>query len=158
MISVMASTPVAADLAVAVVFGVVRTGLRIGATVTGGLRPVLDPVLRPERWPRRLQDLAESGYEQRQLAVAEAIRLYRTVAPKLVTDVLDQLDLTTIVRGVLDDIDLPGIIRASTGSVAGESVRDARIQVMAADDAVAERFARFFRRQQPPRPVTPHDG
>ncbi len=156
MIYDMAPQPVAADLAVAVVFGAVRTCWRIGGRVTDGLRPVLDPVLRPEHWPQRLRELAESGYEQRELAVAEVIRLYRTVTPKLVSDVLDQLDLPTIVRGVLDDIDLPGIIRASTGSVAGESVRDARISVMAADDVVAERFGRFFRRQPPQ--VAPHDG
>jgi hypothetical protein len=129
--------PVAADAIIAVVTGTVRTGVALAA-------PVLGPLLRPERWSRRLRALAETGFAQRQKATEDAVRLFRKVAPDVVMTVVDELDLVGIVRGVVDEIDLPEIIRVSTGSVAGETVRDARIQLIAADDVVARWAGRVF--------------
>jgi hypothetical protein len=136
--------PVAADAVLAVATGTIGACLRIGGKAVGGLRPILGPALRPDHWPPRLQTLAETGFRQRRQATAEAVRLFRKVAPVVVTEVLDQLDLVEITRGVVDQLDLPEIIRMSTGSVAGETVRDARIQIMAADDVVAHWAGRVF--------------
>jgi hypothetical protein len=110
------------------------------------MAPVTDVVLRPERWPsERLRLLAETGFRQRQAAMAEATRLYRQVVPVVVTDVVDQLDLAAMARQVINEIDLPEIIRVSTGSVASESVRDVRIQAISADQTVASWFGRMLR-------------
>lgn len=100
--------------------------------------------LRPENWPIGVRTLAETGYQQRRRATAEAVRVFRKTAPAVVTVVLDELDLVGIVREVVDKIDLPEIIRSSTGSVAGETVRDARVQIMAADEVVAQWAGRVF--------------
>lgn len=139
-------TPQAADALLALAVLGVRTGLRVGGAVARTARPVTDVVLRPENWPsRRLRQLAETGFHQRQAAVAEATRLYRKVVPAVVTDVVDQLDLARMARGVIDEIDLPEIIRVSTGSVASESIRDVRIQAIQADQAVGRWFDRVLR-------------
>lgn len=138
--------PQAADALLAVAVLGVRTGLRAGGAVTRTVRPVTDVVLRPENWPsKRLRLLAETGFRQRRAAVDEARRVYRTVVPVVVADVLDQLDLAGIARDVINEIDLPEIIRVSTGSVASESVRDVRIQAIQADQAVARWFDRVLR-------------
>jgi len=61
--------------------------------------------------------------------------------------VIDRLDITAIAQDVLDDIDLPDIIRDSTGSMAGESVREMRVQSINADRFVARVLDRVLRRQ-----------
>jgi hypothetical protein len=130
--------PHAADAALAIAVIGVRAGLRAGGVVARGVRPVTTLVLRPENWPsRRLRLLAETGFRQRQRAVAEAARLYRKVVPLVVTDVLDQLDLAGLARDVARDIDLPEIIRVSSGSVASAAVRDVRVGAIHADEAVS---------------------
>lgn len=65
---------------------------------------------------------------------------------RVVTTVLDGMDLTALVRErvdlvgiaeeVIDAVDLPEIIRASTGSVASETVRSVRMQSIGADEGV----------------------
>ncbi|WP_236790910.1 hypothetical protein [Amycolatopsis sp. GM8] len=94
--------------------------------------PVVNLVPRPENWPAPLRRLAERGARDRQAAM----RVFGAVAPVAVMDVLDRLDLAGIVRDVIDEIGLPELIRVSTGSVAGDAVRDARLRLMAADDTV----------------------
>jgi hypothetical protein len=131
---------VAADAALGMATVMVRACRR----VAGGLQPIVAPVLRPENWPIGLRTLAETGSRQRRRATTEAERVFRKVAPPLVMATLDELDLVGIVRGVVDEIDLPEIIRASTGSMAGETVRDARVQIMAADDVLAHWAGRVF--------------
>lgn len=128
--------PVAADLVIGSGTATVVVCLRLARAVAGWARPVA-PLLRVENWPMRMRVLADAGYRQRQEAFDAAVRLFRTAAPSLVMEVLDELDLAGIVRGVIEEIDLPKIIRTSTGSVAGETMRDARVQVMFADDVVA---------------------
>lgn len=141
--------PHAADAVLAVAVMGVRMGLRAGGVVAGVARPVTTVVLRPENWPsRRLRLLAESGFQQRQRALAEAARLYRKVVPLVVTDVLDQLDLTALARDVVRDLDLPEIIRVSSGSVAADAVRDVRVGAIHADEVVS----RWFDRSPRPRP------
>ncbi|HVV14543.1 hypothetical protein [Amycolatopsis sp.] len=123
--------PVVADIFVGVAAGA-------GARIVRLARPFVEPV--PPGWPSPVRAMAERGFRRRREAAELAQRVYRRVAPALVTDVLGRLDLPGIVRDVLAEIDLPEIIRASTGSVATESVRDVRIRVVAADDAVSRWF------------------
>jgi hypothetical protein len=145
------SRPHAADAVLAIAVLGVRTGLRAGGVVARAARPVTTVVLRPENWPsRRLRLLAETGFRQRQWAVAEAARLYRKVVPLVVTDVLDQLDLAGLARDVVQDIDLPEIIRISSGSVAAEAVRDVRVGAVHADEAVSHWFGRARRSGRSP--------
>jgi hypothetical protein len=69
------------------------------------------------------------------------------VTVEIVDRVLDELDLTALVRervdliGLTDEViagvDLPGIIRESTGSVTADVMSDVRSQGERADDAVS---------------------
>jgi hypothetical protein len=132
-------TPVAFD----VVVGAAVLTIAAGRAVAGTLRPLAGPLATPQRWPEPLRTLANIGLRRRRAIRVEVERRFREIAPHVVTIVLDELDLTGIVNGVIDEIDLPEIIRASTGSVAGDTVRDVRVQVMAADDTVA-RWTRWL--------------
>jgi hypothetical protein len=62
---------------------------------------------------------------------------------------LDRLDLSAIALDVFDRIDLPEIIRASTGSVASDSMRGVRIGSQAADDAISRFVDRVLGRRRP---------
>jgi hypothetical protein len=88
----------------------------------------------------------------------------------LVTAVLAHIDLAGLAEEVIDAVDLPEIIRESTGSMASETVRGARIQGIHADEAVGRAVARLLLRRdrrhpggpdepprsdQPPRPDAP---
>ncbi|ASR35286.1 hypothetical protein BAY61_10085 [Prauserella marina] len=128
--------PVIAD----VVIGVADVLAESAGRLVLVLRPLTGGLLAPERWPRFVRELAGRGVRRRRQVGEAALRGYRFVTPVLVTDALDRLDLPGIVREVLAEIDLPEIIRTSTGSVASESVRDVRIRLVAADDAVSRRF------------------
>lgn len=76
------------------------------------------------------------------------IVLTRADLGAIVSAALDTLDLTAIVRERVDlagiaeevvrDIDLPAIIQESTGSVASETVRSARLVSVDADDAISK--------------------
>ncbi|NKQ52333.1 hypothetical protein HFP15_05510 [Amycolatopsis sp. K13G38] len=123
-----------------VAFGAAVITTSIGVRTCGAL---LRGLPQPRTWPWPLRTFGEIGYHQRLALRAEAERRYRDVVPALVTVVLDELDLPRIVNGVIDEIDLPEIIRTSTGSVAGGTVRDVRVQVMAADDTVS-RWTRWL--------------
>ena len=64
--------------------------------------------------------------------------------------VISRIDLIGIVEEVLDVIDLPAIIRDSTGSMASETVRGARMTSITADDAISRAIDRaLFRRRRP---------
>ena len=71
--------------------------------------------------------------------------------------VIDRVDVIGIIEEVLDVIDLPAIIRDSTGSMASETVRGARMTSITADDAISRAVDRaLFRRRhkQAPEPTT----
>src|SRR3954451_9634329 len=61
--------------------------------------------------------------------------------------VVDRLDVVGLAEEVIDEIDLPEIIRGSTGSMASQVVRDARMQSIGADEAVAGLVDRLLRRR-----------
>jgi hypothetical protein len=65
------------------------------------------------------------------------IVLDRVDLDAVVRAVLDRVDLAAIAMEVIDVVDLPEIIRESTGSLASDTVRGARMQSIAADEAVA---------------------
>jgi hypothetical protein len=65
------------------------------------------------------------------------IVLDRVDLDAVVRAVLDRVDLAAIAMEVIDAVDLPEIIRESTGSLASDTVRGARMQSIAADEAVA---------------------
>jgi hypothetical protein len=63
--------------------------------------------------------------------------------------VMEQVDLVTVAEYVVAEIDLPEIIRASTGSMASETVRGLRMQGVGADQAVTRVVDRvLFRRAE----------
>jgi hypothetical protein len=63
--------------------------------------------------------------------------------------VMEQVDLVTVAEYVVAEIDLPEIIRASTGSMASETVRGLRMQGVGADQAVTRVVDKvLFRRAQ----------
>ncbi len=63
--------------------------------------------------------------------------------------VLATIDLPGIASQVIDEIDLPGIIRESSGSMASDTVRSARMQGIAADQAVGRAVDRLLLRRAP---------
>ena len=75
--------------------------------------------------------------------------------------VIDRIDLVGLAKYVVQEIDLPEIIRESTGSVASEAVRGARMQSIEADQAVQRAVDRLLLRRrhrptettEPPRPT-----
>lgn len=80
-------------------------------------------------------------------AVAGALDV-DAVARRLDLDaVIERIDLVGLAEDVMDEIDLPEIIRASTGTVASETVRGVRMQGIAGDEAVGRVVNRFLRRR-----------
>jgi hypothetical protein len=65
----------------------------------------------------------------------------------LVNAVLGRIDLVALAQEVIDEIDLPEIIRESTGSMASDTVRTARMQGISADEAVARAMDRVLLRR-----------
>ncbi len=65
--------------------------------------------------------------------------------------VIERIDLIAMVEEVIAAIDLPAIIRDSTGSMASETVRSARMTGISADDALTRGLERYlFRRRRAP--------
>lgn len=62
--------------------------------------------------------------------------------------VLARVDMVGIAENVLDAINLPEIIREASGSVASETVRGARMQGIAADEAVSRAVNRMLLRRK----------
>jgi hypothetical protein len=75
--------------------------------------------------------------------------LTRVDLEKLVEAVLEQVDLPALAEQVVDAIDLPEIIRESSGSMASDTVQGARLQGIAADEAVGRAVDRLFPRRRP---------
>lgn len=63
--------------------------------------------------------------------------------------VIDRIDLVGMVEEVIDAIDLPAIIRDSSGSMASETIRGARMTGISADDAISRSLENhLFRRRR----------
>ena len=71
--------------------------------------------------------------------------------------VIARIDVVTMVEEVIAAIDLPAIIRDSTGSMASETVRSARMTGISADEAISRSIERhlFRRRRTPVSPDAP---
>jgi hypothetical protein len=66
-----------------------------------------------------------------------------------------RVDLVAVVEEVLAEIDLPAIIRDSTGSMASETVRDARMTGINIDEAISRALDRhLFRGRRARRAVS----
>ncbi|HLN77761.1 MAG TPA: hypothetical protein VK204_12005 [Nocardioidaceae bacterium] len=88
--------------------------------------------------------------------------LQRVDLDVLVQAILARIDLVGLAEDVIDAVDLPGIIRESTGSMASDTVTGARLQGIAADEAVGRAVDRFLLRRgrrstQAPSGATPTD-
>ena len=133
--------------------GVGTALLRGEARGSPGLRSRV--LWRPVFIPERLQPAsllaagARRGQEHRARAFRQIESLLDTVT-QLVADelltrldldaIVDQVDIAALVEEVLTEIDLPSIIRESTGSVASESVRGARMTGMLSATPLAGRW------------------
>ena len=73
--------------------------------------------------------------------------LSRVDLGRLVDAVLAHVDLVGIAEDVIDAVDLPDIIRESTGSMASDTVRGARMQSIAADEALGRAVDRLLLRR-----------
>jgi hypothetical protein len=78
--------------------------------------------------------------------------LQRVDLQALVDAVLTQVDVPALVEQVLDEIDLPEIIRASTGTMASDTVQTVRMQGVNADEAVSRLVDRLRVRHHRPAP------
>jgi hypothetical protein len=88
--------------------------------------------------------------------VAAKLDVDAVVARADLDAVIDRIDVIGIVEEVLDVIDLPAIIRDSTGSMASETVRGARMTSISADDAISKAVDRaLFRRRHKQAPQAP---
>ena len=90
-------------------------------------------------------------------AVLDRLDLTRVVLERvdldtLVAAVLAKVDLAALAEDVIEVVDLPEIIRSSTGSIASGTVHGARIQGIAADEAVARVRDRLRIRRRPSPP------
>ena len=84
-----------------------------------------------------------------------AIVLNRVDLDALVNAVLARIDLVGLAEEVIDAVDLPEIIRESTGSMASETVRGARMQGIHADEAVGRAVDRILLRRGRRHPGSP---
>lgn len=81
-------------------------------------------------------------------AIAERIDVDAIVSRVDVDAIVRRLDLVALAEEVVNGIDLPEIIRESTGSMASDVVRDARMQGIDADVAIARVVDRIIRRRR----------
>ena len=65
-----------------------------------------------------------------------ALVLTRVDLHRVMDAVLAELDLVALAQEVIDAVDLPEIIRESSGAMASDTVRGARVRGIAADDAL----------------------
>ncbi len=91
-------------------------------------------------------------------AVAAKLDVDAVVARADLDAVIDRIDVIGIVEEVLDVIDLPAIIRDSTGSMASETVRGARMTSITADDALSRAVDRALFRRRKARLESSADG
>lgn len=76
-----------------------------------------------------------------------SVVLQRVDLDALVKAILGHMDLVALAEEIIDGVDLPEIIRESTGTMASDTVRGARMQGVAADDAVGRAVDRLLLRR-----------
>jgi hypothetical protein len=81
-------------------------------------------------------------------AIVERIDVDTIVSRVDVDAIVRRLDLVALAEEVVNGIDLPEIIRESTGSMASDVVRDARMQSIDADVTIARVVDRIIRRRR----------
>jgi hypothetical protein len=91
-------------------------------------------------------------------AIVGGVDLDAVAARLDVEAIIKRLDLGAIAEEVIAAIDLPEIIRESTGSMASETVRGARMQGIAADEAVGRAVDRLLLRRGRRSTQAPSDG
>jgi hypothetical protein len=78
-----------------------------------------------------------------------------SIASRLDLDaVIERIDVVAMVEEVIAAIDLPAIIRDSTGSMASETVRSARMTGISADEAISRTIERHLFRRRRRSPTT----
>jgi hypothetical protein len=81
-------------------------------------------------------------------AIVERLDVDAIVSRVDVDAIVRRLDLVALAEEVVNGIDLPEIIRESTGSMASDVVRDARMQGIDADVTIARVVDRIIRRRR----------
>ncbi|HEX2300267.1 MAG TPA: hypothetical protein VHH34_17440 [Pseudonocardiaceae bacterium] len=153
------------DIATGVAVVAVRAGWWIGGALARALLPMRDLVTRPPLVPERyrpaqlLGRLAAEGQYRRHAAARAGRHLVQRAVPVATAEILDQLDLTELIRERVDLIGLaryvavglrlprsglPTSARESTGSLTSETVQHPQIHGTEADQALAEWVDRVF--------------
>jgi hypothetical protein len=88
-------------------------------------------------------------------AIVEKIDIDAIVSRLDLDAIVDRVDIVGLAEEVVNGIDLPEIIRESTGTMASEVVRDARMQSIVADVAIARLVDRIIRRRRARRTDAP---
>jgi hypothetical protein len=81
-------------------------------------------------------------------AIVERVDIDAIVSRIDIDAIMERLDLVALAEEVVNGIDLPEIIRESSGSMASDVVRDARMQGIDADVAIARVIDRIIRRRR----------
>ena len=88
-------------------------------------------------------------------AIVERIDIDAIVSRIDLDAIVDRMDIVGLAEEIVNGIDLPEIIRESTGTMASEVVRDARMQSIGADVAIARLVDRVIRRRRARRTDAP---
>ena len=88
-------------------------------------------------------------------AIVERIDIDAIVSRIDLDAIVDRVDVVSLAEEVVNGIDLPEIIRESTGTMASEVVRDARMQSIVADVAIARLVVRIIHRRRTRRTDAP---
>ena len=83
--------------------------------------------------------------------VRERVDIDAIVADVDIDAIIARIDLIGLADQIIDGVDLPAIIRESTGTVTAEVMTDVRTQTARADDVVAGFVDRVLGRNQDPR-------
>jgi hypothetical protein len=82
--------------------------------------------------------------------------LRRVDLDALVAAVLAKIDLVALAQEVIEAVDLPALVRESTGTMASDSIRGARLHAIAADDTLSRTVGRLLSRRGGVPPPTSH--
>ena len=124
--------------------GLARRGARHRTAATRQLQALVD------QWTPVLLDQVLSRMDLTEL-VLRNLDVDRVVAAVDLDAAVARVDLVALVEEVIAAVDLPGIIRDSTGSMASETVRGARMTGITIDEAISRTVERrLFRGRRTP--------